>query len=116
MLKIGERIQFLRVQNEMSQTELGTILGVGRATISKIEKGIITNLKASHVQKLSKIFDVSACFILGLEDEQTKELKTVYDFKDLTQQYLNILKNETIVGLEPKKLKLLISNLELFLE
>ena len=68
MVKIFcERLKILRLEKELTQPELATLMGVSNGMISFWENGVneptITNLI-----KLSQIFEVSADFLLGLED------------------------------------------------
>jgi len=68
MVKIFcERMKNLRLEKELSQPDLAKLVGVSNGMISFWENGVneptITNLI-----KLSQIFDVSADFLLGLED------------------------------------------------
>lgn len=49
---IGEKIKQLRIQNNLTQTQLGELIGVKRAQISKLEHG---NHSAS-VSTLMKVF------------------------------------------------------------
>jgi len=62
-----ERLKVLRTDRNLSQPELAKLIGVSKGMISFWENGIneptITNLL-----KLSQIFDVSADYLLGLED------------------------------------------------
>ena len=68
MVKIFcERLKILRLEKELTQPELAPLMGVSNGMISFWENGVneptITNLI-----KLSQIFEVSADFLLGLED------------------------------------------------
>ena len=62
-----ERLKILRLEKMLSQPELAKLVGVSNGMISFWENGIneptITNLI-----KLTQIFDVSADYLLGLED------------------------------------------------
>ena len=49
---IGEKIKQLRIQNKLTQTQLGELIGVKRAQISKLEHG---NHSAS-VSTIMKVF------------------------------------------------------------
>jgi DNA-binding XRE family transcriptional regulator len=49
---IGEKIKQLRIENHMTQTQLGELIGVKRAQISKLERG---NHSAS-VSTIIKVF------------------------------------------------------------
>lgn len=62
-----ERLKLLRIDKKLSQPVLANLVGVSKGMISFWENGIneptITNLI-----KLTKIFGVSADYLLGLED------------------------------------------------
>ena len=63
----GDRIRMLRENHNLTQEELGSLLGVQKSTVMKYEKGIVTNLKRSTIQKLANIFNISPLYILGIE-------------------------------------------------
>lgn len=65
--KVSKRIYQLRKQLNISQTELAKNIGVSQKAIDFWEKEI-NEPKASFIIALSKYFDVSADYLLGLED------------------------------------------------
>lgn len=65
--KVSKRIYQLRKQLNISQTELAKNIGVSQKAIDFWEKGI-NEPKASFIIALSNYFDVSADYLLGLED------------------------------------------------
>ena len=66
--RFGEYIYKLRKEKNLSQLELGMKLGVSDKAISKWENGK-AKPQTDILKKLSKIFEVSADYLLGLEDE-----------------------------------------------
>ena len=63
-MSIGTRIKNLRKERNLSQEELGAMLGVQRAAVQKWESGLVKNLKRETVKKLSDIFNVpTALFV-----------------------------------------------------
>lgn len=52
----------------MTQTQLGDLLGVKKASIQKYENGSVVNLKTDIVESLAKIFNVSPSYILGWDE------------------------------------------------
>lgn len=63
-MKIGDFIKTLRLQHNLSQEELGKIVGVQRAAVQKWESGAVENLKRTTIQKLAEYFNINpACFI-----------------------------------------------------
>ena len=64
----ARRVYELRKQRNMSQKELGEVLGLTAKSISTIESG----LRSTTIEKLvllAKFFQVSTDYLLGLRDE-----------------------------------------------
>lgn len=55
-MTVSQRIKDLRIEHDMTQEQLGEILGVGKATVQKYESGQIQNLKSAHIKKLCTLF------------------------------------------------------------
>lgn len=65
---VGLRIKELRQLSEMSQEELGRMVGVQRAAIQKYEKGTVQNIPINTVENIAKVFDVSPTYLVGWDD------------------------------------------------
>ena len=64
----GERLRQARKQKNLSQVSVGIMLNTTHATISRYENGKIEpNLDT--LKALCKLYNVSADFILGLDEE-----------------------------------------------
>lgn len=63
----GERLKQLRLNKELTQTELAKLIGVQAPTIQRYESGAIVNIKTSTIEILSKIFGVSPAYIIGCD-------------------------------------------------
>ena len=62
-----ERFKELRKEKNLSTIELGNILNVSNSTITRWENGnIIPSIE--HLYHIAVFFDVSADYLLGLED------------------------------------------------
>lgn len=99
-MNVGEKIKKYRLEQGMTQEELGKELGVGKAAVQKYESGQVQNLKSAHIKKLCALFNRRPWdFIFDDEDEIIK--KDVI----LTIDEINLLRekfgNETIEFLEP---------------
>lgn len=70
----GTRIKELRILSGLSQEELGRRIGVQRAAINKYEKGGVTNIPITAVEKMANIFEVSPSYILGWDEIEPNEL------------------------------------------
>lgn len=62
-----ERLRHLRQEKGYSKSALGKMLNVSHTTISRWEKGDIVPT-IGYVYQLSKIFNVSSDYLLGLEN------------------------------------------------
>ncbi|HPQ95417.1 MAG: helix-turn-helix transcriptional regulator [Thiothrix sp.] len=59
MMEIGRTLRQVRRQKQLTQQELGAMLGMSRSTVSGIENGTITEIGIRKVMAL--------CAVLGLE-------------------------------------------------
>lgn len=87
-MNTSEIIKMLRIQNNMTQEELGERIGVKKSAIAKYESGRVENLKRSTIEKLANIFDVSPTYLLGMSNE--KEVTELH-FTDPTEAFKYIL-------------------------
>lgn len=80
---IGERIRRLRIEKNMTQEELGSLLGVKKATIQKYENGQIRNLKADTIRFFSDFFGLPPVYFIYDEipnygEEIAEQLLKIY--------------------------------------
>lgn len=66
---VYENIKSLREDNDYKQRELAQYLNVSQNTYSQYETGVI-ELTASTLIKLSKFYNVSVDYLLGLSDKK----------------------------------------------
>ena len=65
-MELGKRIQTIRKNNNLSQSDLAEMLGVSRQSVSKWETGSSTP-EISKLIQISEMFDISVDVILGKE-------------------------------------------------
>ena len=70
-MDLGNIIKQLRIENNLTQEELGKLVGLKKAAIHKYESGIVQNMKRTTISKLANIFNVSPSYLLGYTDERT---------------------------------------------
>lgn len=64
LIKLGENIKKIRLQNELSQENIASMIGVTQACITRYEKGLIC-ISTSNLYKLSKEFKISLSELCG---------------------------------------------------
>lgn len=64
---LGARIKYLRTEKQMSQDDLGKILGISKQTLSGIETGY-RSTTIEILCKASDFFDVSTDYLVGRDD------------------------------------------------
>ena len=74
-VNIGDKIRNARINNGMTQEELGKALGVQKSAIAKYEKGRVVNIKRTTLKNLSDILGIAPSeliFDAYIEEEQKK--------------------------------------------
>ena len=67
MIIFQQRIKELREEKELTQAELGVLLGLSYQTIGHYETGF-TQPSLETLAKMCEVFDITAGYLLGLED------------------------------------------------
>ena len=90
------KIKELRLKHNLTQEELGKILNVQKAAVSKYEKGIASPSN-EVLKKLSAFFNVSIDYLLDNEPPknniESEETKLLNGFQSLNTDGQNILLN-----------------------
>lgn len=76
MSTTADRIKELRKIANLSQEELGRRVGLQRAAINKYERGLVTNIPLSVVEKMAQVLDVSPTYIVGWNNDSPNPLST----------------------------------------
>lgn len=79
---LGKRIKSLREDRRLNQVELSKMLNISNTTLSQYETG--QRVPSDEVKiKISKIFDVSLDYLLGVTDVKNNEdIKTIAAHKE----------------------------------
>ena len=67
-MKIGEKIKELRIDNHLTQKQLAEKLNISQSSICEWERNQYEPT-ATAIKLLTSFFNISADFLLGLEDE-----------------------------------------------
>ena len=102
---IGERIKNLRTAKNISQEELGTIIGVSKVSICGYEN----NKRCPNLEiiiKLANYFETSIDYLLGREKKiyneddnkfvgyiSEKDIELIYEIKHYPNLYISLMKD-----------------------
>ena len=78
ILNIADRIRYLRDKAGMTQTDLARRLGISRSAVNSWEMSLSTP-SVSNIVELTKIFHVSADYLLSLSDRMRLDLSELTD-------------------------------------
>ena len=67
-MSIGTRMKERRLQLKKTLKEVGSIVGVSKATIQRYEKGAITNIPSDKIEKIAKALSTTPAFLMGWEE------------------------------------------------
>lgn len=91
-MNLGERVKQLRINKDITQTELASLLNIARSTLSQYESNQRTPSDEIKL-KLSEYFNVSLDYLLGKTDiknyedkETTIALHSDIEYDDLPQE------------------------------
>ena len=76
-MEIGQKIRQARLAKNMTQEELGKVVGLQKSDIAKYESGRVVNIKRSTIQKLALALDLRGSDLI-IENSE-KEKPTVQD-------------------------------------
>ena len=74
MIQMGLRIHNERKKIGYTLDEVVERTGIPKATLSRLENGKLKTINRSYVDRLAKLFDVDAAYLLGYEDGATVNL------------------------------------------
>ena len=84
----GLRMKALRLEKTVSQAQVGAVIDVQRATISKYERGQVGDIPSRSIRKLAKYFGVHPLYLMGMVDDRNWQPSP----KDLTNPEFDHIK------------------------
>lgn len=95
-----------RIEKKLTLDDVGRLVGVSAATISRWESGDIANMKRDKIVKLAKALDISPAIIMGW-DEDNSFTKGSLDFDQQQDIDLAIIQRERSKMSDKEKTKLM---------
>jgi transcriptional regulator with XRE-family HTH domain len=100
---LSDRIKALRTEKNITQEELGKIVGVVKSTMSMYESG--KSIPSDEIKKvLADYFDVTMDYLMGISDERKpagEQKLSEKELRDIGKQVEHLIGNmDTLEGLE----------------
>lgn len=98
-----QRLVELRTERQLSQKELARKIGVSDSAVCFWETGV-NEPKASYLLQLSKFFNVSLDYLLGLEDDFGTKVGMVPNVTQYSEEERKLIENFRALGAPGKQL------------
>jgi transcriptional regulator with XRE-family HTH domain len=73
-MRIGEKVQRLRLERKMTQQELADRAGISQPVISRLEREARANVNADVLKRLAQVLGCTTDYLVGMhEDEDESE-------------------------------------------
>jgi len=105
-MDIKDILKKRRIEKQLTLDDVGRLVGVSAATISRWESGDIANMKRDKIVKLAKALDISPAIIMGW-DEDNSSIKAALDFDQQQDLDLAIIQRERSKMSDKEKNKLM---------
>lgn len=114
-MTIGEKIKYLRKENNFTQEDLAEYAGTKKQTIHKYETGIIENIPASKIKLIAEKLGTTPAYLMGWDEGTYKKEDAITDiFKRLREDTTFYEAVQKLYVLDEAKLKGVISMLSSF--
>lgn len=94
IMDIGDRIKKAREKQHLSQKELAAKLGITPTVISNYETNRKNDPRASTIRKIADVLDVSADYLLNIENLAEEENEQHQEALNLTKKIDNLPKGK----------------------
>lgn len=112
-MNVGAKIKAARIAKNMTQEELGKILGVQKSAIAKYENGRVVNIKRSTLQKISEVLGIRPSELFFEQAQQTNDTITDAVVRMRTDaEFLSAV--ESLLALDQDKLSLVTQMISAF--
>lgn len=88
-----EYIEICRNKKDLTEDKMADKIGISKSTYRNIKNGKTTNITVDTLQKLTKYFNCSADYILGIIKHPTHEKTDIHEVTGLSDQAIDTLKD-----------------------
>lgn len=84
---MAQRIQDLRISQNLTLEQVANEVGVGKSTVRKWETGMIANMRRDKIASLAKALHTTPAYLMGWVDEAHREVTTDNLFRIETKKF-----------------------------
>jgi transcriptional regulator with XRE-family HTH domain len=88
-MNIGSKIKTARIAKNLTQEELGKLLGVQKSAIAKYESGRVVNIKRSTLKKIAEVLEIRPSELIFAEEIKQNPIGTA-------ERHIEIIMDEDI--------------------
>lgn len=99
-MEMGEKIYNLRMAKGMTLEELGNAVGVGKSTVRKWEKGIISNMKRDKIAKLAAALGTTPAYLMGWDEKNIDTARCFSGVDSVVKDYMDNVGEHTVPGMK----------------
>lgn len=81
-METGDRIRYMREENQLTQTELAEKIGISKQTLYKYENGVVTNIPSDKLEILADLLNTTPEYLIGWSDDPVDYKKSKIDKPD----------------------------------
>lgn len=74
MVEMGKRIRAMRQSKHLTLDEVSQKLKIQKSTLSKLENGKMLRIDRHYIDKLARLFECDAAYLMGYEDSPNVDL------------------------------------------
>lgn len=95
---IGQRIKQLRLQKQLTLSELAEKAGVAKSYLSSIERNLQSNPSVQFLEKISAVLDISVQSLIHQEKSET-------DYEQLDSDWANLVREAMESGVSKEEFR-----------
>ena len=74
MVEMGKRIRAMRLAKHLTLDEVSQKLNIQKSTLSKLENGKMLRIDRHYIDKLARLFECDAAYLMGYEESPQVDL------------------------------------------
>ena len=87
---VGQRIRNMRKERKMTLDYVASKIGISKQTLSRYERGIITNIPSDKIEAIAEVFNVPPAWIMGWKTEKVPPIHKPITAEENNESYADL--------------------------